>query len=141
MAFSWPNMCLKKWHFLDILCAVLNLNYALKKIAFSEPGNHHNWVKLKQNKLTKKGPCLDLVCLVCIETITTGLSQSNRSGLKKWHFQDLVCSAHIVTITTGVSHSNRIGLKKWYFPDILCSVHVFTITTGSSYRNRICFTQ
>jgi hypothetical protein len=41
-----------------------------------------------------------------VVTITTVLSCSNRSVLKKWHFLDLVCSV-LVIIKTGFSYSKQ----------------------------------
>ena len=157
---------LKKWHFLDLLCAV-------HVVTITTGSSYSN------RSLLKKWHFLDLLCSVHVVTITIGLNCSNRSLLKKWHFLDLicaivssksgicwtlyvqyilepwkykftckiffpqkvafldlVCSVHVVTITTGSSYSNRSLLKKWHFPDLICSVHVVTITIGLNYSNR-----
>ena len=63
----------------------------------------------------------DLVCSVHVLTITTELSYSNMSRLKKWHYLDLVCAVHVVTKTTGLGYSNRSSLKKWHFLDLVCA--------------------
>ena len=62
-----------------------------------------------------------LICSVLIEPIIIGVSCSNRSRLKKWHYLDLICSVHVVTMATGLSYSNRSCLKNWHFLDLVCA--------------------
>ena len=49
-------------------------------------------------------------------------------------FIDLVCSVHVITIIIGLSYSNRSCLKTWHFLELICSVPLVTITIGVSCR-------
>ena len=84
------RICLKKWHFPDLVCSVHVLTIT-------------TGLSYSNRSRLKKWHFLDLICSVHVVTNITGLSYSNRSCLKKWHLLNLIRSVHIVAITIGVS--------------------------------------
>ena len=67
---SSNRICLKKWHFPDLVCSIHGVNIT-------------TGLSLSNRICLKKWHFPDLVCSVHEVTITTGLSYSNRSDLNK----------------------------------------------------------
>ena len=79
---------------------------------------------------------MDLVGSVHVVSITTGLSYSERSHFKKWHFLDLACSVDVFSTTTRYCYINGSRLKKWNYLDLLVC-----LLLKVAAKNRIFLTQ
>ena len=151
--WSYKNRtCLKKWHFLNLICSLpivtitsgvscsnkgrFKKSHFLDLVCFN---NLNRFFFCQISSFQKYHIILGLVCSVCVVTIMTGLSYSNRSRLKKLHFLGLICSVHVLTIINGLINSDIMCLKKLHFLNLICSVPLVTITmwVNSSNMSRL----